>query len=85
MNDELEAVGAGDCIPTDPRITVLESLGGTVPTQDGAELADFKRIADRANLKGGIDVNSRSEGRRGGHDDPNMQIRGSVFREKLTI
>ena len=38
LDDELEAIGAGDGIPTDPRIAVLESLGGTGPTQDGDKI-----------------------------------------------
>jgi hypothetical protein len=33
-----EAVGAGDGIAADPRIAVLESLGGTGPTQHGDEV-----------------------------------------------
>jgi hypothetical protein len=36
--DEFEAVGAGDGIPAAPRIAVLESLGGTGPTQHGDEV-----------------------------------------------
>jgi hypothetical protein len=38
LDDEFEAVGAGDGIPADPSIAVLESLGGTGPTQDGDEV-----------------------------------------------
>ena len=110
LDDEFEAVGAGDGIPANPSIAVLESLGGTGPTQDGdevfaavfrvvfvnslpddmsggaagfevvlgiqdgAELADFKRFGGGANLKGRIDLKTRCEGCRGGHNSPTMQI-----------
>ena len=32
LDDELEAVGAGDRVPADPGVAVLESLGGPGPT-----------------------------------------------------
>ena len=38
LDDEFEAVGTGDGVPTDPRVAVLESLGGTGPTQHGDEI-----------------------------------------------
>ena len=38
LDDEFEAVGAGDGIPADPSIAVLESLGCIGPTQDGDEV-----------------------------------------------
>jgi len=38
LDDELEAVGANDGIPTDPSIAVSEMLGGTGPTEDSDKL-----------------------------------------------
>ena len=38
LDDELQTVGAGHGIPTDPGVAVLEALGGSGPTEDGHEL-----------------------------------------------
>ena len=38
LDDELEMVGAGHGIPTDPGVAVLKALGGSGPTEDGHEL-----------------------------------------------
>ena len=40
LDDEFEAVGTGHCIPTDPFVAVLETLGGTGPAEDGDEPLD---------------------------------------------
>jgi hypothetical protein len=64
---------------------VATGLEVVLGIQDGAELADFKRFGGRANLKGGMDLKTRSEGHRGGHNEPIMQIRGTMFSEKATI
>ena len=37
LHDELEAVGAGDGVPADPFIAILEAFGRAGPTEDGDE------------------------------------------------
>ena len=38
LNDELQTVGAGHGIPTDPNVAVLDAFDGSGPTEDGHEL-----------------------------------------------
>ena len=37
LNDEFEAVGAGDGVPADVIVALLEALGGSAPAEDGDE------------------------------------------------
>ena len=37
LYDEFETVGAGDGVPADPFVAILEAFGGAGPTEDGDE------------------------------------------------
>ena len=82
LDDELEAVGAGDRIPADSGVAVFEVVFGI---KNGAKLADFKCLGGGANVEGGIGLNPKGEGHRGSHDTPTMQIQSDLFRQKAVI
>jgi hypothetical protein len=82
LDDELEAVGAGDRIPADSGVAVFEVVFGI---KNRMELADFNYLGGGANVEGGIGLNPKGEGHRGSHDTPIMQIQGDLFRQKAMI
>ena len=49
---------------------------------DRSELADFERLGGGANVEGGIRVNPRGEGDRGGHNSSTMQNQGGLSIQK---